>query len=104
MRSMVRRGIYILLLVTAMLGAHAALSPLRWGALREVISVAVALGSGGVGLLAIVSVRRKCDMLARALRGMIEAQPLSAVDGMEADPSGLAGAINELIAHAQESI
>ena len=110
---MYRRGIYILLLVAAMLAGHVALlvcrdmaAPVAIGRLHlaEVMSVIASLAAGAVGLFGMMAQQRKCRGMADALRKMTGEGKLSPVECPDPDLDPLAAAINGLIEYTQNAI
>src|SRR5260370_42598829 len=97
---MVKRGIYILLLVSllvgAMLAGHLGAFPMRARAVTDWVAVAIAVATGGVGLLGMITLRRRCNAMSISLRKMIEGNSLMAVDCPDRDMAGALGTVNEL--------
>ena len=110
---MYRRGIYILLLVAAMLAGHIALLVLRDSAtpvavgrlhLVEGMSVIASLAAGAVGLFGMMTHRRRAQGMADAIARMTADGKLTPVDCADPDLHPLAAAINGLVEHTKASI
>lgn len=110
---MFRRGIYIFLLITAMLGAHLVLVvwrdtalPLSAGRLRlaEFISIVASLATGTIGLLGMFTLHHKYLTLSDTLRKIVVGGKLSPLHSPDSDLASLTTVINGLITHAQTTI
>lgn len=110
---MLRRGIYILLLISAMLGVHLALwvfrdtsLPLSTGrlVLMELLAVAASIATGAMGLYGMMTLHRKCLALGDSVSKGVADGKLSPVVSSDSDLASLMHAINGLTDHAQKTI
>src|SRR5438045_2189663 len=92
--SMFRRGIYILLLVLAMLAGYLCLhlfrdasAPLALARIHliEGMAVVASLAAGGVGMAGMMTLRRRCNAMAVTINKAVAAGKLESVDCPDPD-------------------
>src|SRR4051812_16993021 len=103
---MVRRGVYILLLVALLAGAivagHRGVLPFKSTRVGDLVAIVIALAAGGIGLLGMIALHRRCNTLASALRNLTQEKRLAPIACPDRDLVPLSASINDLIAHANE--
>jgi two-component system, OmpR family, phosphate regulon sensor histidine kinase PhoR len=110
---MYRRGIYILLLVGAMVAGDLSLhafrdgrAPLTAGHVHviEIAAVLASLAAGAIGMAGMVTLRRRCNGMASSMHAMIAEGSFGHVGCPDSDLGVLASAINALIDYAHGAV